>query len=218
MTDPNPKTSKNTSRRGRPPAEEAGLAEGRLLDAATTLFLELGFGRTTVDKVSTISGVGKSSIYARFASKEELFAAVVTRSIASMFDDMKPVPPDLDVKDRLRHVGKELAQSLLVPRCVSLMRITAAEAVNFPELASMAYQVSFDGSIRRILQALGGSGNSLEKRKATRIAVRFLEVAIQPISFQAAFGADIAVLRKRWKSDVDDAIRLLEARGDLSGF
>lgn len=188
------------------------------MDAATTLFLELGFGRTTVDKVSTISGVGKSSIYARFASKEELFAAVVTRSIASMFDDMKPVPPDLDVKDRLRHVGKELAQSLLVPRCVSLMRITAAEAVNFPALASMAYQVSFDGSIRRILQALDGSGNSLEKRKATRIAVRFLEVAIQPISFQAAFGADIAVLRKRWKSDVDDAIRLLEARGDLSGF
>ncbi|SIK48161.1 Uncharacterised protein [Mycobacteroides abscessus subsp. abscessus] len=98
------------------------------------------------------------------------------------------------------------------------MRITAAEAVNFPELASMAYQVSFDGSIRRILQALGGSGRSLEKKKAMRTAVRFLEVAIQPISFQAAFGADIGVLRKRWKSDVDDAIRLLEAKGDLSGL
>ena len=204
-------------RRGRPPASEAGLVEERVLDAATALFLELGFGRTTLDKVSKRSGTGKSALYGRYPDKAALFAAVVERSIYQMFDGMAPINPGGDVADRLRHVGIELANSLLVPRCVALMRITAAEAVNFPDLATMAYRVSFEGSIDRVVAALDPASRTVPSKTVVETAKRFVELALHSMSFQAAYGAPIESLRERCASDVEDAILLLMTKGWLTG-
>ncbi|MGW9820737.1 AcrR family transcriptional regulator [Methylorubrum extorquens] len=202
-------------RRGRPPAAEAGVAEERMLEAATALFLEQGFGRTTLDQVSRRSGTGKSALYGRFPDKEALFAAVVRCSIHVMFDELTASPTGVGVRERLRHVGRGLAENLLVPRCIALMRITAAEAPNFPDLARMAYRVSFEGSVRCVLAALDPAGGGEASQDMIRMAERFVELAIQPISFQAAFGTDIEPLRQRCADDVDDAILLLEAKGWL---
>lgn len=202
------------ARRGRPPATEAGLVEARILDVATNLFLELGFGRTTLDNVSALAHTGKSAVYSRYGNKAELFGAVVQRSIQKMFEEMAQPPANGDLECQLRHVGMELARNLLVPRCISLMRITAAEAANFPELAQMAYQVSFDGSVQRVLAVLEAAG-ALDRTAALAVAKRFVELALQPVSFQAAFGADYEALRDRCLTDVDDAIGLLKAKGWL---
>ena len=203
-------------RKGRPPAVDAGLAEARVLETATTLFLEQGFGRTTLDQVSRLSRTGKSALYARYADKEALFSAVVAGSIRQMFADMATVPATGTTRERLRQVGSELAKSLLVPRCVAFMRITAAEATSFPGLARMAYQVSFEGSVRCVIEALGADAGFGGADQARATAERFVELALQPMSFQAAFGSDIAALRERWAGDVEDAILLLEVKGLLS--
>lgn len=205
--------TKNKTRLGRPPMIEAGLAEERVLDAATALFLERGFGRTTLDKVSQISKTGKSALYRRYPDKAALFAAVVRRSINTMFDEIQPIPFSRDVQNQLRHIGVELARHLLIPRCIALMRMTAAEAVNFPELAKMAYQVSFDGSVQCVLAVLNAEGGKVVR--AAEVAKRFVELVLQPISFQAAFGEEIDVLQQRCAADVEDAIILLEAKGLL---
>ncbi|WP_285446868.1 helix-turn-helix domain-containing protein, partial [Xanthomonas sp. fls2-241-TYG-148] len=102
-----------TQSRGRPKASEAGLVEVQLMESATALFLDQGFGRTTLDQVAKHAGVGKSALYGRYRNKEELFEGVVLRSIRSMFSEMTPVPVHLDIEDRLRHVGKTLAQCRL---------------------------------------------------------------------------------------------------------
>ena len=204
-------------RRGRPPAVDAGLVEARVLETATNLFLEQGFGRTTLDQVSRLSQTGKSALYARYADKEALFSAVVAHSIRQMFADMATVPATGTTRERLLHVGGELAKNLLVPRCVAFMRITAAEAASFPGLARMAYQVSFEGSVRCVMEALGIDPELDGSGEARVAAGRFVELALQPMSFQAAFGADILALRQRWAGDVEDAILLLETRGSLPG-
>ncbi|MGJ7582204.1 TetR/AcrR family transcriptional regulator [Variovorax sp. RHLX14] len=201
-------------RRGRPPLLEAGLVEQRILDAATALFLEQGFGRTTLDQVSQISKAGKSTLYGRYPDKQALFAAVTNRSIQTMFSEVKAPPAGGSTSDRLRHVGLELAKSLLVPRCISLMRITAAEAINFPDLATMAYQVSFEGSMRCVLAAMKKRTAKPSKRDLD-IARRFVELVFQPVSFQAAYGAPIEALRQRCALDVEDALLLLRTKGWL---
>lgn len=203
------------TRRGRPPASEAGLVQERVLDTATRLFLELGFGRTTLDKVSQLSGTGKSALYGRYVDKAALFTAVVERSIQQMFAGLVPMPQGGDVVDRLRHFGMELANSLLVPRCVALMRITAAEAINFPDLATMAYRVSFAGSVSHIVSALDPDSLPAPSVKTVEIAKRFVELALHPMSFQAAYGAPIELLRERCAQDVEDAILLLKTKGLL---
>lgn len=204
------------SRRGRPPASEAGLVDERVLDAAAELFLSQGFGRTTLDQVSERSRTGKSSLYGRYANKEKLFAAVVTRSINEMFADLSAAPSGRDRKDRLRHLGLELVRVLLTNRCVSLMRIVAAEAATFPELATLGYHMSFEGSARAIAQTLANSEDEVETERMLPIACRFVELALQPISFQATFGRPMDELLAKAPRDVEDAITLLTATGQLA--
>jgi len=208
-----PSDTINRPRRGRPPAGEAGMAEARVLDAATALFLEQGFGRTTLDQVSERSRTGKSTLYGRFASKEVLFEAVVRRSIAAMFADVTEPDPTLPVRERVRATGMALARALLESRCVALMRITAAEAGNFPELATVGYRESFDGAARFVADAIAQEDDSFEN--AMPAACRFVELALQPMSFQATFGAPSDELLALADRDIDDALSVIVARGLL---
>lgn len=202
-------------RKGRPRAEDRGLVDERVLEAATALFLEQGFGRTTLDQVSDRSRTGKSTLYGRYANKEELFAAVVTRSINAMFDDLKAGPTEGDVKSRLRHIGRELARVMLDTRCVALMRITAAEAGNFPDLATLGYRMSFNGTARFVAEAIIGPGGDGSLESVLPTACRFVELAIQPISFQATFGVAPDLLKEHVGRHVDEAIALLIMTGLL---
>lgn len=202
-------------RRGRPRAQDRKAMDDRVLDAATALFLEQGFGRTTLDQVSERSRTGKSTLYGRYANKEALFAAVVTRSIDAMFDDLKAAPFEGDVHSRLRHIGLELAHAMLDTRCVALMRITAAEAGNFPALATLGYQMSFDGSARYVAEAIIGPNARGSTASVMPVACRFVELALQPISFQATFGVDPDLLKKEVGRHVDEAILLLTTTGLL---
>ncbi len=197
-------------RRGRPPGQQAGLLEERVLQVATALFLERGFGRTTLDLVAQRAEIGKSSLYARYPDKGALFDAVVSHSIQAMFDHMAPVPHSLDFAQRLQAVGEVLINGLLHPRCVALMRITAAEADNFPGLALKAYQVSLEGSVEYVLMAMGTTDAGHTDAELRALAQRFVEVAVQPLSFQAAFGVEAELLRLRAPACVQDAVVLLE--------
>ena len=215
---PSPSPDKSYRRRGRPPASQAGQFDERILRVATSLFLDRGFGRTTLDLVAQHAEVGKSSLYARYPSKGDLFAAVVSLSIQTMFDHMAPVPEGLGLGQRLQAVGEALIEGMLHPRCVAFMRITAAEAGNFPDLALTAYQDSFDGAVAYVLMGIGETDLGAVSPGLTALAQRFVEVTVQPVSFQAAFGVDASLLRPRASVYVHDAVELLHKKIAMTGW
>jgi AcrR family transcriptional regulator len=210
-----PEVTAITRRRGRPPAHEAGQVVYRIIKAATALFLEQGFGRTTLDQVAARAKTGKSSLYGHFHNKQVLFAAVVRSTIERMFAELPEVSAHASNDDALRDMGIALVECLLVPQCVALMRVTAAEATNMPDIAKSTYQLGFNDASTRI-KAMLDAGRATKGRETGAIAHRFIEVALQPIFFQAVFGADIAALRARAAADIDDAIVLLKTRGLLA--
>jgi AcrR family transcriptional regulator len=55
---------------------------GRILAAAERLFAEHGFLKTTVDEIAAAAGVSKGLVYAHYASKEDLLAAVWAQLVA----------------------------------------------------------------------------------------------------------------------------------------
>lgn len=57
------------------PAPSTSPAGQRVLDTAAELFYWRGFGHTSVDLIVAQAGATKSTLYQRFASKDELFAA-----------------------------------------------------------------------------------------------------------------------------------------------
>jgi AcrR family transcriptional regulator len=71
------------------PQARTRLARRAVLDAAGTLFLERGYGATTVEAISRASDVPQATVYRLFASKQGILKALVDRSVAG---DDEPVP------------------------------------------------------------------------------------------------------------------------------
>jgi len=75
--------------RSRAPQARTRLARRAVLDAARTLFLERGYGATTIDGISSASEIPQATIYRLFASKKGILKDLVDTSVAG---DDEPVP------------------------------------------------------------------------------------------------------------------------------
>jgi len=129
---------------GRPPRAEALLLRERILKVATELFLDEGYGSTSIESVAARAGISKRTFYDRFEDKGVLFAAVVHRII----DEIRPpqsVP--LLAGATLPEILKRLAGLILVaalsPQAIALHRLVTGESSRFPELA---HAVESDGA------------------------------------------------------------------------
>jgi AcrR family transcriptional regulator len=107
-----------------------------ILDVATALFLNHGYGLTSVESVARQARISKRTFYHRFADKKALFEAVVHRII----ERIRP-PPDVPLLEgaTLHAILKRLAQLILgaalSPPAIALHRLVIAESARFPELA-----------------------------------------------------------------------------------
>lgn len=60
----------------------------RILDAALAEYLAHGFRRTSVDDVARRAGIGRATIYRRFATRDDLVQAVLVRETQRFFADI----------------------------------------------------------------------------------------------------------------------------------
>ena len=101
-----------------------------ILDVAAQTFRELGYERTTMCEIRARVGGSKATLYSYFASKEELFFAVIAADLEA---DVEAIYRCLDpaaesVADALVAFGDRLLQALYAPRALALRRLIVAEA------------------------------------------------------------------------------------------
>lgn len=127
---------------GRPTKEQAEQITGHIIEVATRLFSETNFEATSVDLIAATARISKQTFYARFASKEALFAAVIRKR---MDDLLMPVlgeaGPASPIEATLVRIGLELSKRALTPAAIALERLITSEAHQFQELA-LAYRES----------------------------------------------------------------------------
>jgi AcrR family transcriptional regulator len=140
---------------GRPTIAEAAKLEERLSKAAVELFLEQGFDGTTMEGVAQAAGISKRTLYARYADKHELFAAVVASAlIRQRGDDASlEVPPD-DLEAGLTAIARSSLARALDPEIVRLSRIAMNEATRFPKFARTAQSMSWSPRIQAVQKLL----------------------------------------------------------------
>ncbi len=63
-------------------------ASRAILDAALVEFERYGFRRVALDDVARRAGVSRTTIYRRFANRDDLVGAVIERENVSLFDDI----------------------------------------------------------------------------------------------------------------------------------
>ncbi|WP_158840844.1 TetR/AcrR family transcriptional regulator [Saccharothrix deserti] len=66
---------------------DAAATKAALLDAATKLFGERGFDRTTVRDIANLAGVNQALLFRYFGSKDALFATVLTTQSRELLED-----------------------------------------------------------------------------------------------------------------------------------
>src|SRR6185295_11627421 len=156
--------SKRTAvRSGRPPRERAGEVEIRILDAAHRVFLERGLAGASMEEIAGLARSGKPTIYARFSSKEDLFAAVMMRNVdANIARFEGQVPTGATIEERLASVGVTVLHWALASDTVSLMRLGIAEARRFPNLASRVHRMVRERGTEAVARLLRQAAQSDE--------------------------------------------------------
>ena len=109
-----------------------------IICAAREAFLEKGYDGVSMDKVASRAGVAKQTVYARYASKDALFLAVVESLQGRMLSAVSATAP-LPICDRLQEIGRELLELVLDPSTLSLSRIALGASYRFPTLGHSIY-------------------------------------------------------------------------------
>ena len=132
-------------RSGRPDAQSIALLNRHILTVATNLFAEQGFAATSIEQIASRAEIGKQTIYRRYASKEELFMAVVLEMIHGVLDS--PLQVEINAGNCIEAL-RDLCWNLLnvpfaKPESMALYRIMIAESARFPELAGQVIEAAF---------------------------------------------------------------------------
>jgi AcrR family transcriptional regulator len=80
----------------------------RILDAALAEYLDHGLRRTSVDEVARRAGLGRATLYRRFASRDELVQAVLVRESRRFFAAIN------DAVESLPTVAQRLVEGFVV--------------------------------------------------------------------------------------------------------
>jgi TetR/AcrR family transcriptional regulator, mexJK operon transcriptional repressor len=126
--------------RGRPRLEDAAQIESRLLDIALKEFLAHGYGGTSLTQIVRAAGISKTTLYTRFASKEDLFRAIMHRQIAgfSAVATLRSPTGSLDMAKGLKAYGNRMLEVSLEGDLLQVNRLIYSESGRFPELGLAA--------------------------------------------------------------------------------
>ena len=143
---------------GRPSREASERLGELILDAATELFLNHGFGATSIEAVAQRVRISKRTLYHRFPDKQALFAAVVHRIVKGLRPAAGvPSTAGSDLRTVLERLATLILRAALSPRAIGLHRLIVGESARFPELAGvLAREGATEEAINLIAGALEG--------------------------------------------------------------
>jgi AcrR family transcriptional regulator len=136
--------------------KEARPAE--IMAAALDIFVERGFASTKLDDVAARAGISKGTLYLYFASKEELFKAVIQQGMLPVLEQGEAMLAQHsgDTASLLRDLINHWWEVVGNTKLAGILKLIVSEAGNFPEVARYFHDnVSWgiDELLRKVLRA-----------------------------------------------------------------
>lgn len=192
-------------KRGRPTAAERRAREAQILATALDVFLQSGFGNSTIEELASAAKVTKRTVYAYFGDKSGLFAAMIKDLAAG-------VSLDAATDDgTLEGLAARIVYRVHSDELVGLHRLVIAESSRFPELARVLYSQGDARHIARLSEHIRAERGQacvplaeplFSLLLGERHRRRLLGLAPAPSLAQAAAHADAALswlgLARRW--------------------
>ena len=211
---PSRKVPKRTA--GRPKLTDVAQIEQRLLSVALRAFIEHGYGASSLTQIVKAAGVSKTTLYSRYASKEQLFHAIMREEIKRIDGAavLKPRGPRLDLAEGLKAYANYMLELNLQGDLLAVNRLIASESHRFPELAAATAERAELG-INRISSFIDdcARADGIACKDAAAVAETFIcMLRGWHMSVMLANRKVSAAQRQRW---VERAVHtLLSARAD----
>jgi AcrR family transcriptional regulator len=114
----------------------------KLFDTAAAVFLEHGFENANVSEIAARAGASKGTIYSRYPTKADLFAAVLTRQTLELqVYDAEILTSHKPLKQVLESYGVRLLQRVFNSEWTALYKVFIAKSPMFPKLTSNFWEV-----------------------------------------------------------------------------
>jgi TetR/AcrR family transcriptional regulator, mexJK operon transcriptional repressor len=185
----------------------------RIIAAAREAFLERGYDGVSMDEVAKRACVAKQTVYARYASKDALFLAVVD-SVQGRVLSALSTPGPLAIRDRLQRIAEELLELLLDPSILSVSRIALAASYRFPTLGRLIYETRVREShavVAHIIERAAKDG-CLRVDDAFVAADQFFALVRGQLHLHCVYDPSFRPSRAQIKRQVDAAIDCFMAR------
>jgi AcrR family transcriptional regulator len=136
------RTAKPQRSRGRPTPDDVAAIESNLLAVALKEFLAHGYGGTSMSKIVKVAGVSKTTLYSRFASKEELFRAIIHAQIdlLSPSTSLQADAARPDLERGLKSYANHMLELGLQGDFLGVNRLIYSESHRFAELGAAAVE------------------------------------------------------------------------------
>lgn len=145
------KRSQNRTR-GRPKTRSDDAERQRVVRSARDLFLDVGYGATTMDVVAARCGVSKRTLYRLFPAKIDLFRAMAADHRRSMLALPRDPGEDLPLADALAAIFRLDIDPIDNRERLAFIRLVLADSDRFSEIGEMIVQEGA-GPMLRLLEA-----------------------------------------------------------------
>ena len=179
-----------------------------LISAALSLFGEFGYSQTRLDDVAAKAGISKGTVYLYFASKQDLFEAVIRERAAPWIEAIRSREDNTNQSTEvvLREFLDWGWQQFLESKLYLIARIVLAESNNFPHLA--------ETYLREVMGPVHEQRTRVLNRGVERGEVRGevtrerIKVLLAPLSWLALWRQ---ALRTHGSAPIDEQVYVREA-------
>lgn len=154
MSPAKPAKDRLALKRGRPTAEDAARMERAILAIARQMFLTEGFDGAAMERVAAETGITRTTLYSKFATKSDLFRAVIEEAVAQRFDmsPLKQMEPVTDIRQVLYIRVAEIAAFLVDPQFKTLYSLIQSNRHRFPELGPVMHAMGYEDAVNLLVQ------------------------------------------------------------------
>ncbi|MGP1354101.1 MAG: TetR/AcrR family transcriptional regulator [Parasphingopyxis sp.] len=179
----------------------------KIIDAAEQLFIANGFAATSMEDVARAARASKRTIYARFRSKEDLFAAVMLSACRDIDAPALDMPQaDASLEDALRAAGQATLFRVLQPRGLAVLQVAIGEKNTMPQIMKIYWENGPGYAEAYVRDAIGKFRKRRKSVSAKQAALRFMNMIFGPFLYGALFADTKLPSRKKMNEELDTTI------------
>jgi TetR/AcrR family transcriptional regulator, mexJK operon transcriptional repressor len=204
--DDSPQDAQEESRSGR--------KRRAILEAGRAVFMQKGYGGTSMDEVAAVARVSKQTVYKHFADKENLFTLIITSDMEQRSQELvRALTESEEAGDDLHQLARRHIAIIVKPEVMRMRRMVIGEADRFPDLARAWVERGIGSGLSKLTKRF----TELAKRELLRVedpslAAQHFSWLVLSIPLNAAmFNTRAEFTRAELETYADEGVRVFLA-------